>query len=204
MKHNDNIKGSGRSLLCICGWKRAGLLATNRSFNCCSSSSLSTTTTSTSSSSCFFLLSFLLLSFFLLLLLLCCLLLFLLLVPFSCFFLFLLVSSCVLLLILLGLVRRGFAQTIVERGFDERFSYFGGMFGAGLYFAEVSFRAYNAVVGASCISLKCSTRPRATSMSTASAAAAGVQPTTTQPAASASVSCCCAASRWASRVSRPP
>ena len=31
-----------------------------------------------------------------------------------------------------------FIQAIVQKGFDERHAYIGGMFGAGIYFAEHS------------------------------------------------------------------
>lgn len=40
-----------------------------------------------------------------------------------------------------------FLQTIVLKGFDERHAYIGGMFGAGIYFAENSSKANQVCVG---------------------------------------------------------
>ncbi len=40
--------------------------------------------------------------------------------------------------ILIILIRYSFFQAIVQKGFDERHAYIGGMFGAGIYFAEHS------------------------------------------------------------------
>ncbi|KAF6040293.1 TNKS2 [Bugula neritina] len=40
-----------------------------------------------------------------------------------------------------------FVQTIIQRGFDERHAYMGGMFGAGIYFAENSSKSNQYVYG---------------------------------------------------------
>ncbi|VDO29965.1 unnamed protein product [Onchocerca flexuosa] len=40
-----------------------------------------------------------------------------------------------------------FIHSIVQKGFDERYSYMGGMFGAGIYFAEHSSKSNQYVFG---------------------------------------------------------
>ncbi len=40
-----------------------------------------------------------------------------------------------------------FINAIVQKGFDERHAYFGGMFGAGIYFAEHSSKSNQYVYG---------------------------------------------------------
>ncbi len=40
-----------------------------------------------------------------------------------------------------------FINAIVQKGFDERHAYFGGMFGAGIYFAEHSSKSNQYIYG---------------------------------------------------------